>query len=488
MNNWLDNIEPKKVLKYFQEVSNIPRESGKEEQIADYLIEFAQKNGFEVVRDEYHNVLIRKEASPGKKDRPGVILQAHTDMVCEKNKGVVHDFSKDPIKLRIEGDKLNAEDTTLGADNGIGMAVALAILTDESVSHPPLEVLLTSDEERGMTGAENFDTRLLRGSVFINLDGSDEGIFIVGCAGGPGVLTEIPVERAPIDQQKGLAKLEVKGLKGGHSGEDIHRGRANAIKLLVQTILEIKKEIDVDLISVQGGLKYNAIPRESEAMLLISDKDLEKAMVITEKLEEALRKEYRASEPNLKIGISEWQEQVQTVSDPMSHQSTERILHYLSMAENGVLKMNPEFPELVESSVGMDVVRTEENRVLVETLTRSSYESAYHNSYQKIVQLAQFVGGSTSVLSDCPEWEYDPNSPITSHLISVYEKMTGHKASKQILHAGLECGVFGKKAGRKLDMVAIGPDIRDMHTPGEYVSLTSLERFWEFFKKAISEM
>jgi len=488
MNNWLDNIEPKKVLKYFQEVSNIPRESGKEEQIADYLIEFAQKNGFEVVRDEYHNVLIRKEASPGKKDRPGVILQAHTDMVCEKNKGVVHDFSKDPIKLRIEGDKLYAEDTTLGADNGIGMAVALAILTDESVSHPPLEVLLTSDEERGMTGAENFDTRLLRGSVFINLDGSDEGIFIVGCAGGPGVLTEIPVERELVCQTKQLVKLEVKGLKGGHSGEDIHRGRANAIKLLVRTILEIKKEIDVDLISVQGGMKYNAIPRESEAMMLIFEKDLEKATLLTEKMEEALRKEYRASEPDLKIEIGEWQEQGQAVSNPMSHRSTERILHYLSMAENGVLKMNPEFPELVESSVGMDVVRTEGNRVLVETLTRSSFESAYHNSYQKIVQLAQFVGGSTSVLSDCPEWEYDPDSPITSHLISVYEKMTGYKASKQILHAGLECGVFGGKVERKLDMVAIGPDIRDMHTPGEYVSLSSLQRFWEFFIKAISEI
>jgi len=485
-NSVLRNIEPKEVFRYFEDLTQIPRESGKERQVTDYLIAFAENHGLEWLRDEALNVLITKKASPGYEDRPGVILQGHTDMVCEKNENTAHDFDKDPITLVLDGDKITAADTTLGADDGIGIALALALLADENAKHPFLEVLCTSDEERGMYGAEAFDTSLLKDRILINLDSNEEDIFTVGCAGGPGVRTEIPVVREEAAPGWMPLHIKISGLTGGHSGEDIHLGRANSIKLMARILLAIDRETDFRLSDLRGGLKYNAIPREANAVVMIPESSLEKVKSAITDLEGELRNEYRVSDPEITVAF-EAPDPIAEIK-PMSKLSTQAVLNYIYFAETGVVRMDMEFKDTVESSVSLGVVRAEEDKAILQTLTRSSLKSMYMEMYYKILRLAEQVGGRTELMSNCPEWEYNPDSHIKTIFKDTYKRVYGKEPGFVITHAGLECGVIKKNSAFPIDMIAAGPIARNLHTPGEYVSISSTARFWDFLREVMKSI
>jgi len=487
----IQDIEPKEVFRYFEDLTRIPRESGNEREVTDYLIAFAQKHGLEWFRDEELNVLIKKNASLGYENHPGVILQGHTDMVCEKNENVVHDFAKDPIKLVVDRDHITATDTTLGADDGIGIAIALALLADENAEHPFIEVVCTSDEERGMKGVEAFDTSLLKGEILINLDSNDEDIFTVGCAGGPAVRTEIPVDRE--ERKPGWVALNIKisGLIGGHSGEDIHRGRANSNKLMARVLLAIDRETDSQLVDLSGGLRYNAIPREANSIIMVPTESIEKVKSIIEDMGDAFRREYRLSDTQIavKVGFTAEGASDQTGNiKPMTKLSKQAILNYISFAETGIIRMDIEFKDTVESSVSLGVVRVEEDKAVLETLTRSSLKSIYMETYYKILKLAESVGGKVGIMNNCPEWEYDPDSYIKTVFDETYKRMYGKGPGFVIIHAGLECGVIGNNSDRPIDMIAAGPLARNLHTPGEYVSISSTARFWDFFREVIKSI
>ena len=478
----LQHIEPKSVFYYFEELSNIPRESGNEQAVSEFLLHFARQYGFEAVRDEALNVLIRKRASPSCAHKPGIILQAHMDMVCEKNRGVAHDFTHDPIRMEIDGDRIIARETTLGADNGIGLALALALLADKDAEHPDMELLCTSDEEMGMSGVEKFDASILTGRILINLDANDEGVFVVGCAGGPVVQVHMPVAWEPAEGQLEAVRLSVSGLLGGHSGEDIHRGRANANKLIGRVLGRLAEGMPLRLAALSGGLKYNAIPREAEAVLLLRPEDRPSALAIVEEFKRISKKEYGDSDAGISIRLEPFEGQTDKILCP---DSTKSVLAFISLAASGIVRMSPEFPDIVESSISLGVVRLEERQAVFFSMIRSSVKSMYLDLYYNLAQLAALLGATTTVQSNCPEWEFNPESRLKQVFASVHRDMFGTEPKFMVLHAGLECGVLKKKIPEQMDMIAAGPDIRNLHAPGEYVSISSTARFWRFLKEVV---
>ena len=487
----LTELEPKQVFRYFEDLTRIPRESGKEQEVTDYLIHFAQEHGLEYQKDEFLNVVIRKNASPGYEGQPGVILQAHSDMVCEKNSDLAHDFSKDPLPLVVRDGRVAAVGTTLGADNGLGVAIALAILSDPDACHPALEFLCTSDEERGMTGAIHFDFAQLTGASLLNLDGSDLGVLVTGCAGGPGAETVLPGDRTPADPDWISMRLAIKGLTGGHSGEDIHRNRASAIKLLGRMLAAVEKVTEFRLCWISGGQKYNAIPREAEAMILLPKETAEGAKDAVQKLILSLKDEYRVTEGGLAASANlerVGQKGSSEECNPFDRDITMAVVDFLTLCQNGVVRMDPEFEGLVESSVSLGVVRTEDDKIIFQSLTRSSIESIYLDLFDNLRRLAHCVGAETSILSNCPEWSYDPDSKLRRICQDIYREMYGADPQVLVLHAGLECGVFYKNAGRPLDMIAMGPDIRDLHAPGESIIISSVQEFWDYFRQILAAL
>lgn len=483
MERILDDVEPKLVFKYFEDLTRIPRDSGNEEMVCEYLFQFAQSHGFEYYKDEAKNVLLKVPATKGYENKPVVIIQGHMDMVCEKNEGTSHDFTREPISFEVEDDKIIAKETTLGADDGIGIAFALALAADETACHPPLEIVCTSDEERGMTGAEAFDTGLLKGRTLVNLDADDEGIFIAGSAGGPVIRIEIPiVKEKAVDGMKAL-HISVKGLMGGHSGEDIHRGRANANKLLNRILAAVGREVAYSLSDISGGLKYNAIPREASAIIYVGENDIKKTVDIVNKMEGAFKAEYYSTEPGLYVtaGI------IKGNGTTLNEDSKNRINDFIMFSECGIIRMHAEL-EGVESSVSVGTVRLEGDNAVILTMTRSSVESIYMDTYYKVIRLAEMMGGTTEIMSNCPEWEFNPKSKIIDLFSSVYEELFCKKAKILVLHAGLECGVIGKKIPEYVDMIAAGPDIRNLHTVGEYVTISSVQKFWKLFKEVFKRL
>lgn len=485
MNRVLAEIEPNNVFHFFEDLTRIPRGSGNEDMVCSYLIKFAEDNGFSWAKDEMKNLLIRVPATSGYENHPTVIIQAHTDIVCEKNENTIHDFEKDPVKVEIDGDKIIAKETTLGADDGMGIAIAMALATDKTASHPPLELVFTSDEERGMTGVEAFDASVLKGRTLINLDADDEGVFVVGCAGGPVVRIEIPVSWEPVGSGFEPVHIRVHGLKGGHSGEDIHRGRANSNKLLVRILNAIGRSMDYRISQISGGLMYNAIPREAEALIYAPAGQISEVISLTAEMQDIFKNEYRSIENDLEAIATPCDAKAEKV---LKADAQKRLVDFITLSECGIVRMSPQLEGVVESSVSLGVVRLEDEKAVVLTMTRSSTESMYMNMYYNIVRLAELAGGTTQMMSNCPEWEFNPNSAIKELFGSVYEEMFNKKPKFLVLHAGLECGVFAKKIPEYVDMIAAGPDIRDLHTPGEYVTISSVQRFWKFFKEALRRL
>ncbi len=477
--------EPELVYEIFEEISRIPRPSGHEEEISNWLVAFADKYHLSSVQDKKGNVLIRKAGTPGKENHLGVILQSHMDMVCEKVPESNHDFMKDPIRISVEGDKIVAKETTLGADNALGLAYSLAVLTLEDVPHPPLEVLVTVDEEVGLTGAEEFDASQLKGKYFINLDSGDEGIFTAGSAGGPTIGADIPISRKAPEAAQVPYRLCVEGLLGGHSGEDIHRHRGNANKLLFRLLDALERKGDFEMASVNGGMAGNAIPRSAEAVLMIPEKDRQILRDEVEKYDEIYRSEYRVSDPDVHVFLRPLDKEISRV---FTKKSMDCVIDFGVFCENGILRMSPDVEGVVESSNNLGCVTTGEEKVTFVFVTRSFLESMYQAMEMNIDRLARNAGGSSHRDYDCLEWAYEPESELRELFIDVYRELF-HKEAKGVpVHTGLECGIIAKNIGRKVDMISIGSEIKESHKPGEWFSISSADRYWKLLLEVLNRL
>ena len=486
----IEHLEPKSVFKFFSEISAIPRGSKNELEITDYLLEFARKRGLWVHRDEYLNVVIRKKASPGYENAPVVILQGHTDMVCEKDSHVEHDFTKDKIKLVVDGEYLRADGTTLGADNGIGMAYCLALLDDTSLMHPPLEVLLTSDEEDGMTGAANLEPRLLTGRMLINLDSGEEGKFFISCAGGINIHLHVPAQTLGInDIPSGCSAftLRVHGLKGGHSGADIHKELGNANCILSRVLCALRK-YDFYIADISGGAKENAIPREAQATLLFKNPDISDISALITEMREDIKTEYRFADPDVQLSLEELREP-SSVSKVFTKDSSRKLAYTGSLLPAGIQHMCrlEGFEDLVETSINLGVVNTLDDSVVFCCSLRSSVVSRKYESEQKIQLVAEVLGAKTEKIADYPAWEFNPDSKLQYFFLEEYEKFTGKKPEITAIHAGLECGWFAEILDRP-DMISLGPNCKDLHSPVEKVEIGSVARVWEFLKHALANI
>lgn len=476
MNIVTKGLEPARVLSYFEEISAIPRGSGNEKGIADYLEAFAKEHGLFCYRDEMHNVMIKKPASPGCEKAGAVLLQGHTDIVCEKNNDYVHDFEKDPLKLYIEGDYLKAEGTTLGADNGTAVCYMLAILEDNTLVHPALECLFTVQEETGLDGARNFDGSQISAKTMINMDAGPEGVATVSCAGGMRIDMKKSMQQVPF---AGTAlKLEVKGLMGGHSGAEINSNRANANAVMGRVLYNLPK---VNIVSLTGGSKDNAIPRECVAIIAVPDVLAAKQAV--EKIEKEILAECTELDKAFQIEVSE-ADAPATMGDCAC---TKDVIGLLYLAPNGVLSMSPTMEGLVESSSNMGVVHTEGADIWVAFSPRSSVESRQDQTEQRLRILADAFGFEFHLRSRYPGWAYDPNSRVRDLAKSTYEEMFKKPFKIEAIHAGLECGLLKAKVP-EMDIVAIGPDEHNGHTPDEEVSISSMNRVYQFVRALLEKL
>jgi dipeptidase D len=475
MSKVLKELEPCKVFEYFEAISNIPRGSGNEKEISDYLVSFAKERNLEVIQDKELNVIIKKNATKGYENSPAVILQGHMDMVCEKNLDKEHDFLKDPISLIVDGDFISADGTTLGGDNGIAVAYMLAILDSNIIEHPPLEVFITTNEEVGMDGAIGVDASNFNGKYFINLDSEEEGEFLVSCAGGLKTYIELPIKW---EQKDGIPiKIMVKGLKGGHSGSEIHQNRGNSNKILGRLLFELSKQVDIHVVEIFGGSKDNAIPREAYANLIVAENDINKLEEIIEDTSKIIKNEYKTSDHNLTIVVDKQTES--TKDRVISKDTLDNLLFLLLNVPSGVQTMSFDIEDLVESSLNLGVVATKEETIKFTISVRSSVGSLKELIQQQLELFAKKTNSNFVVTGQYPEWEYRSESKLREIFIKTYEDMYGKKPLIKAIHAGLECGVLDKKI-EGLDMISLGPNMYDVHTPDERLSISSTKRTWEF--------
>lgn len=478
----LENCEPKRVFYYFEEISKIPHGSKNTKEISDYLVSFAKEHQLRYVQDEYGNIVIYKAASAGYEKLPAVILQGHMDMVCEKEAGSNHDFEKDPLRLKIEDGFVTAEGTTLGADDGIAVAYALALLETDSYAHPALEVVITVDEEVGLLGAQNLDASCLSGKYLINLDSDEEGILLTGCAGGVSAISSIPVKYR--NASGCLYEVKIHGLQGGHSGMEIGKNRANANILMGRFLYGLKEQLPYELAELEGGQKDNVIPRECSCALLIQPEDTEILKDYACRLTAELRKEYSGSDAGISVSV-EFQEETQIgVLHPVSQ---EKVLFYLMNMPNGVQKMSGNIPGLVETSTNLGAARLEDEVFYASCGVRSSVNSAKYAVSDKIEYLTEFLGGDYKKEGEYPAWEYREQSPLREHMIEVYQDMYQKAPRVEAVHAGLECGLFYEKIPG-LDCVSTGPNLWDIHTPQEKMEIASVRRVWEYLIQVLATM
>lgn len=484
MSEVLKGLEPERVFHYFEEICGIPHGSGNEKAISDYCVAFAKSHDLWVRQDEANNVVIRKPASAGYENAPVVMLQGHMDMVCEKNSDVDFDFEKEGLRLRVDGDFVSADGTTLGGDDGIAVAFALAILEDDSLEHPELEVVITTDEEVGMKGASVLDVSDLKASCLLNLDNESEGQILTSCAGGMKSRASLPVRF--VGWEGVGAELKISGLKGGHSGAEIHCGRANANRLLGRFLFELNKELNVGVCEVSGGMKDNAIPREAQATIVLRPEDVARAKEIRDKFAADIQDEFGVSDSRIRIELkieSEKEEEFK-IFHPAD---MERILFMFVQSPNGIQTMSMELPGLVESSLNMGIVRTEGEEVSFCWAVRSSKKSLKFYISDQLAYMTEFLGGTYSYDGEYPHWSYRSHSPIRETVAATYKELFGKDANIEAIHAGLECGLISEKMP-DLDIVAMGPDIFDIHTPDEHLSIASVQRTYRLIRTILSRM
>lgn len=480
----LQNSKAAQVFKYFEDISNIPRGSKNERQISDYLYKFAKDLGLEVIQDKGLNIIIKKPASKGYENAPTVILQGHMDMVCEKNKDTVHDFEKDPIKLVVKGDDIYADGTTLGADDGIAVAYAMAILADDTIAHPAIEVLLTTDEETGMSGAMALEKESVSGKIILNMDSEEEGYLLVSCAGGLRAQSSIKLEKEDIDTNETLMNISIKGLKGGHSGSEINKGRGNSNKLLGRALSELMDKVSYNLVTIEGGSKDNAIPREADATIAVNSADKETVVKFVEELNSIFKKELAAKDKDVTIKATEVKEEIK---EKLTSICTKRIIDLIHIYPSGINTMSGDIEDLVESSTNLGVVLTTDSKVELHSSVRSSIESLKWEIVSRMKTLTDLVNGEFETSAAYPGWEYKKESKIRDLCVKTYEDMYKEEPVVYAIHAGVECGLFEEKLGN-LDMISFGPNIRDAHTPDEHLSISSAERVWEYLLELLKRI
>ena len=473
----VQGYQPKKLFEFFEEICAIPHGSGNETGIAEYLVAFANERGLECHRDAVNNVFIKAPATKGLEDRPAILLQGHTDMVCEKNSDTVHDFTRDPLKLFVEDGWLGAKGTTLGGDDGIAVAMMMAIL-DGQTPHPAVECLFTVEEEVGLLGAESFDYSKVSASRMINMDSEDEACVTAGCAGGLRTDLAIPVHYT---EAKGTAvKISLGGLAGGHSGADVHRGRANANKLMGRLLRSLSKEFDFNLCAIEGGSKDNAIPRECVAV--VCGKGLLSMPARVARLTNALKAEMCAEDAGFTM-------QCNTVDLPdtcFDKQSTARVICAVATVASGVLAMSNNIEGLVEYSRNLGIIRAEQGCVHLTLSSRSAIESQLDASIDELDALATLTGGSARHHSRYPGWSYAKQSPVRDEYLAAYAALFGKTPEVNVIHAGLECGIIRSRLP-EMDMISVGPNMRNIHSPDERLDLASCERFWKVIAYILSK-
>ncbi len=477
--NTVRNLEPKLIWNHFEALNKIPRPSKKEEQVIEFMRQFGESLGLDTTVDRVGNVIIKKPATEGLTDRKTVILQSHLDMVHQKNADTIFDFNKEGIKSYVEGDWVRAEGTTLGADNGLGVATIMTLLSSDNIPHPPLEGLFTIDEETGMTGAKGLDPTLLEGSILLNLDSEDDDELTIGCAGG--VNTSVTRKYITCDQDDGSVcyEISIKGLKGGHSGVDIHLGRANSNKLLVRILYSLRN-IDMKIGEFNGGSLRNAIPREATCIINIQKNDLPKIENRVNELFEEIKSEYNSLEPGLNITISP----IEFAGQVMDEIDQRLIIQSLYAMPNGVFRMSPDIEGLVETSSNLAKVEIAKGQFSLTSLQRSSLESGKVDITNAIRSTFELIGAEVSHDSDYPGWAPNPESPILKVVEDTYTELFGEKPKVAAIHAGVECGIIGERYPG-LDMVSMGPTIQHPHSPDEQVSISSVNKFWKLLQTVL---
>ena len=482
MENILNQLKPERLWYYFEEICKVPRPSKKEEKIASWLMDFAVKQSLECGRDESGNVLIRKKASAGCENRKTVILQSHMDMVCEKNSDIVHDFDKDPIRPRIEGEWVKASGTTLGADDGIGIAVQLAILEAKDIVHGPLEALFTVDEETGLTGAFGLKPGLLKGTLLINLDSEDEGQIFIGCAGGKDTVATLRLETENVPEGYTSFKVSITGLKGGHSGDEINKGLGNATKLLNRFLWNADKDFGMRIVSYSAGNLRNAIAREGFADIILPSArsaEFEQAATAYYKV---LEEELHVTEPELSFTLSPahtprlvWKKSLQSA-----------VLNALYACPHGVLAMSREIPGFVETSTNLASITEKDGKVIMTTSQRSSVESSKKDAGDMVASVFILAGAEVRQSAGYPGWKPNPASELLKLTENSYRKLFGTSPEVLAIHAGLECGLVGA-IYPGMDMVSFGPTIKGAHSPDERIHIPTVIKFWDLTLEILKE-
>ncbi len=476
----LDKLEPKAVFHFFEELCAIPHGSGNVEGISNYLARFAESRGLACVQDGMKNIIISKEAAPGYEDREGIILQGHMDMVAVHKPDYDVDMKKEPLKVAVDGDYIYAEGTSLGGDDGIAVAYALAVLDDDSLPHPHLDVIITVDEEVGMDGAAAIDLSTVKGTRLLNLDSEEEGYFLAGCAGGASVKHYLPVSR---EEKKGtLYTCKICGLLGGHSGSEIHKERGNANALAGRLLYRLSGVTDIGICKMQGGLADNAIPRECEVAFVAPDKEEELDAAIRD-FEKILKNELSTKDPDVKVEITKEKEVTTSCLDRASADKAARLLLIMP---NGVQAMSADMEGLVQTSLNNGIMKLEEEEFMTVTSVRSSVASEKDALLDKIQAITDTLGGRTEISGAYPGWTYQKNSPFRDLCVRVYEEMYGKPPVIQAIHAGVECGLLLEKRP-ELDCISMGPNMKDIHTTEEKLSISSTQRVWEYVCRLLAE-
>ncbi len=479
----IENIEPKLVWKHFDDIRKIPRCSKHEEKIREHILDFAKKHNLKAKTDKTGNVVIIKPGTPGMENKTTVILQGHMDMVCEKNSDVEFDFSKDPINLKLNGDILTADGTTLGADNGIGLAISMAILEDTTLKHGPIEALFTVDEETGLTGAFAMESDMLTGKILLNLDSEDFGVITVGCAGGGDSQIKLPFKTQPINGNLESLTIKVSGLRGGHSGVDIHEQRGNAVKILTRMLWKAKDDFKFYITEIKGGDKHNAIPREAYAKISVDKSEKDKFVSMLKNEEKFILEEIKPIDPKFKADVVNIDKLHSTLAD----ESQNKLLNLLHGLPHGVDKMNYDIPTLVETSTNLATISFNDGDITIGMSTRSSIKSALQDFRDRIRATAELSGATVTEDTPYPGWKPNLDSKILDLSKKVFKDMYNEEPVVEAIHAGLECGIIGEKFPG-MDMISIGPTIKYPHSPEEQVHVGTVDKFYKYVLKILENI
>lgn len=481
MNEAIRNLEPKEVWNHFADLNAVPRASKKEERVIQFMKDFGAKLNLETIEDEVGNVIIRKLATNGMEDRKPIVMQSHLDMVHQKNNDTDFDFNTQGIEMYVDGDWVRAKGTTLGADNGLGVATIMAILASKDIAHPALEALFTIDEETGMTGAMGLKGGLLKGEILLNLDTEEDDEIGVGCAGGIDVTAKGAYKQVNPELDTVGFKIILKGLQGGHSGMDIHKGLGNANKLMNRILFALQYLVEIS--EIKGGSLRNAIPRESEVWVAVSQKNLKNFETVFNSIKQDIKTEYAQLEPTISISF----EKTSQPSKVMSLNDQSIFVNTVYGIHNGVFRMSPAIEGLVETSNNVAKIVVENGEIKVECLTRSSVESSKQDLAQTLKAVFNLAGYDVTFSGAYPGWAPNMDSPILKVMDSLYEKLNGEKAHVAACHAGLECGILGQNYP-EMDMISFGPTIKGAHSPDERASISSTQKFWSFVKEILKEI